>query len=80
MGPLLIILSVLDILVCICIVILVLLQDTHDRGMGTLAGGSNDSFYSSNMGRTKDVLMRRMTIILGAVFACLTILIGVLLG
>lgn len=80
MKALLIVLSVIDILVCIGIVLLVLFQDSNDRGMGTLAGASNDSFYSSNMGRTKDVLMRRLTIILGIVFVLLTIIIGRLLG
>lgn len=80
MGPLLTILSILDILICIFIVVLVLFQDSNDRGMGTLAGGSNDSFYSSNMGRTKDVLMRKLTIILSICFVVLTIVIGKLLG
>ncbi len=80
MRALIITLSVIDILVCIAIVLLVLFQDSNDQGMGTLAGASNDSFYSSNKGRTKEVLMRKLTIILGIAFAVLTIVIGRLLG
>ncbi len=80
MNILLIILAVLLILVAVAIVLLVLFQDANDRGMGTLAGSSNDSFYNSNMGRTKDVLMRKLTIILGVVFVALVIAIGMIIG
>ncbi len=103
MGVLLIVLSVIDILVCISLVTLVLFQDSNDQGMGSLAGNSHDSFYihlllylhvlmgslagnshdsfySNNKGRTKDVLMRRLTIILAIVFVVLTVTIGLILA
>ncbi|NCC82825.1 MAG: preprotein translocase subunit SecG [Clostridia bacterium] len=80
METVLIVLAVLDVLVCIGLAMLVLFQNANDRGLGTMGGSSNDSFYSSNMGRTKDVLMRRLTIILGAAFVVLTVLINALLG
>lgn len=80
MDVLVIILAVVDILVAIGIVVLVLFQDANDQGMGSLAGQNNDSFYKGNMGRTKDVLMRKLTIALGIAFVVLTIIIGILIG
>lgn len=80
MNTLLIILSIIMIFVAAGIILLVLFQDTNDRGMGSMAGGSNDSFYSNNRGRTKDVLMRKLTIILAITFGILTVVIGLLLG
>mgnify|MGYP001291919038 CR=1 FL=1 len=80
MDVLLIVLSVIDILVCISLVTLVLFQDSNDQCMGSLAGNSHDSFYSNNKGRTKDVLMRRLTIILAIVFVVLTVTIGLILA
>ncbi len=80
MNTMIIILAVLNILVCIGLILLVLFQNANDRGMGTMAGSSNDSFYSSNLGRTKDVLMKRLTIILGVAFVVLTVTIGILIG
>ena len=80
MNILLIILAVLLILIAVAIVLLVLFQDTNDRGMGTLAGSSNDSFYNSNKGRTKDVLMRKLTIGLGIAYVAIVIVIGKIMG
>ncbi len=80
MNVLLVILSIINILVAVGIIVLVLFQDSNDQGMGSMAGTSTDSFYSGNMGRTKDVFMRKATLVLGIVFVVLTIAIGMIVG
>ena len=41
-----IVLSVIDIVLAIAIIVLFLVQEGNDRGMGVVAGGSSDSYYS----------------------------------
>ena len=45
MGVLNIVLSVVDIILAVAIIILFLVQEGNDRGIGVVAGGSSDSYY-----------------------------------
>ena len=46
-----IVLSVIDIILAIAIIVLFLVQEGNDRGIGVVAGGSSDSYYSKSKGR-----------------------------
>lgn len=62
-GVALIVLSVL-------IVALILLQESNQEGLsGAISGGSSDSFFGKNKGRTDEAKKALLTKILVAVFA-----------
>lgn len=73
MTVLSIILAVVDILICLAIIMLVVAQEGHDRGMGAIMGGSTDTFYNRNASRGKDKMMKKMTLILSIAFVVITI-------
>jgi len=65
-------------IVAVVLTILTLTQSKEDAGAsGTIVGGSSDSFYDKNKGRTKEGKMKRLTIILGVAFIILAILLGI---
>lgn len=67
------------VIVCIAIIILALMQSKEDAGMSsTITGSSTNNFYEKNKGRTKEGKLKRWTIILGIVFAILTIALSVM--
>ena len=65
-------------IVAVVLTILTLAQTKEDSGVsGTIVGGSSDSFYDKNKGRTKEGKMKRLTIILGVAFIILAILLSI---
>ncbi len=80
MNTLLTILAVINILVAVAVIFLVLQQDEGDQGLGSMSGSNNESFYSDNKGRSKDVLLRKITTGLIAAFVIINIVIGAMLG
>ena len=43
-----------------------------------MTGSSSNNFYEKNKGRTKEGKLRRWTIILGVIFAILTIILSII--
>ena len=80
MNVLEIILAIVNILVALGIIYLVLQQSENDQGLGTLSGNSTDSFYSANKGRTKDVILRKVTTVLVVIFVVINIALGIMIG
>lgn len=65
-------------IVAVLLTILTLTQSKEDAGAsGTIVGGSSDSFYDKNKGRTKEGKVKRLTIILGIAFIILAIILGI---
>lgn len=65
-------------IVAVVLTILTLMQSKDDAGAsGTIIGGSSDSFYEKNKGRTKEGKLKRTTIILGVLFIVLAIALGI---
>ncbi len=72
------ILTVIYVINCLVLIIICLIQSKEDEGAsGAIVGGSSTSFYEKNKGRTKEGKLKRWTIILGIVFAILTIILGI---
>ena len=73
------ILTVVYVINCIVLIVICLMQSKEDEGAsGAIVGGSSSSFYEKNKGRTKEGKLKKWTIILGIVFAVLTIALGIL--
>ena len=73
------ILTIIYVVICLVLIVICLMQSKDDEGAsGTIMGGGSTSFYEKNKGRTKEGKLKRLTIILGIVFAVLSILLGIL--
>ena len=50
--------------VCVALIILVMMQSKEDAGAsGAVVGGSSNSFYEKNKGRTREGRLKNLTII-----------------
>ena len=73
------ILIVIYFLIALALIILTLIQSKEDAGLSsTITGSSTNNFFEKNKARTKEGKQKRWTIILGIVFAILTIVLGIL--
>ncbi len=73
------ILIVIYILVALSIIILTLIQSKQDAGLSaTITGSSANNFYEKHKGRTKEGKQKRWTIILGIIFAILSVVLGII--
>lgn len=72
------VLTVLFLIICVAICILVMLQESKDNGLGSLAGGSSagDTYWSKNKGRSKEGMLVLATAIGVALFLILALLIS----
>lgn len=75
MSALQIVLSIIDVIVAIAIVILFLVQEGNDRGMGVVAGASSDSYYSKAKGRSLEERLKRWTAICAVIFATVSVVL-----
>ena len=79
MAALKIILTVLFLLVCVAIIVIVLMQDSKGEGLSSAiagGGGSTNSYWSKNKGRSKEGIMSKITIALTIVFIVLSIILN----
>ena len=54
----------------LALVLLVLLQSGKDNGLsGSISGGSTDTYYGQNKGRSRDKLLARLTVVVTILFA-----------
>ena len=64
-------------IVCIALIVLILKQKDESGASGTIVGASANNFYEKNKGKTTEGKIKRATIVLMAVFAILTIALGI---
>ena len=68
-------LSIVDIILAVAIIILFLVQEGNDQGMGVVAGGSSESYYGKAKGRTLDEQLKRWTVICSILFAIVSVIL-----
>ena len=73
------ILTVIYLIICVALIIITLLQNKDSRNsMEDIAENPNaNKFYEKTKGRTKGGKVQRNTIIIGIIFAVLTIALGI---
>ena len=71
-------LAIVDIILAIAIIILFLVQEGNDQGMGVVAGGSSESYYGKAKGRTLDEQLKRWTVICAVLFAIVSVVLFIL--
>ncbi|NLN45706.1 MAG: preprotein translocase subunit SecG [Clostridiaceae bacterium] len=83
MGVLAIILTILDLAVCVVLILLVMLQEGSNKGLGVISGGNqNENFFgqNANKGRSRDVRLRKMTSYSAILFVILTVILYLITG
>lgn len=74
-----IILVVVDLIICLALTILAMIQSKDDAGLSsTITGSSTNNFFEKNKGRTKEGMLKRWTIILGIAFVVVTIALSII--
>lgn len=68
-------LTILFVIVCIVLSVVVLLQEGKS-GLGSLAGGSSETFWGKNKGRSAEGKLALITKILAVVFILLALLLN----
>ncbi len=70
---------VIDIIVCLVLTILCLIQSKDDEGLSsTITGSSTGNFYEKNKGKTKQGKMKKATIISAVLFVVLSVVTSIL--
>ena len=74
-----IILVVVDLIICLALTILAMVQSKDDAGLSsTITGSSTNNFFEKNKGRTKQGMQKKWTIILGISFVIVTIALSII--
>ena len=73
-----IMLIIIDVIVALILIGITLMQHKDDPGLSsTITGAAANNFLDKNKGRTREGKLKRWTIILGIVFAVLTIVLNI---
>lgn len=68
-------LMIMEIIIGILLILVVVLQEAKTAGMGSSIGGAGDTFFGGKA-RGKDAILSRLTVILGVVFALVSLALG----
>ena len=72
------ILIVVDIIICLALTVVTMIQSKEDTGVsGTITGSTTSNFYEKNKGRTREGKLKRLTIILAITFVISTIALSI---
>lgn len=75
MGALRIVLTILFIIVCIAIVVLVLMQEGKQAGLGAIAGAA-EGYWGKNKGRSMEGKLLKFTKICAVLFMVLAVVLN----
>lgn len=75
MSTLRLILTILYIIDCIFLLVIVLMQEGKQQGLGTIAGG-NETYWSKNKGRSKEGKMVMITTVSAVLFMLFSIVLN----
>ena len=78
MKVLLIILGVVFMLVCAALVVLVLAQEGKSQGLGAIQGTVENTYWGKNKGRSREGVLKTVTIVLSFLFVILAILLNMM--
>lgn len=74
-----IILIVVDLIICVALTILAMIQSKEDAGLSsTITGSSSNNFFEKNKSRTKEGKQKKWSIILGIAFVIVTIALSII--
>ncbi|WP_022768721.1 MULTISPECIES: preprotein translocase subunit SecG [unclassified Butyrivibrio] len=68
--------GVLFIIVCVALVVLVLAQEGKNQGLGAIQGTVENTYWSKNKGRSREGVLKKITIALSVLFIVLAIVLN----
>lgn len=72
-------LLVLEILLACTVIVSILMQPSKSDALsGLIQGSNNETFYSKNKSRTKEVMLQRTTVISMFLFAVVTVVLNLI--
>ena len=77
MGVFEIILGILLILMSVAIIVVIILQEGNQQGVGVVTGGA-DTFFSKNKARSIDAFLSRWTKVFAGIFVVVVIALNVI--
>ena len=69
------ILTIVLIVVSLILTVIVLMQEGKSAGLGAIAGAS-DTYWSKNKGKSKESVMKKITVVLGILYFVLALLLS----
>ena len=72
-----VILTVVDLLCCVALTLIVLAQSGKGEGLSAALGGSAETFFGKNKGRSLDAKLEKLTIVLAIVFIIVTFVLSI---
>lgn len=72
------ILSVILVILAVAVVLLVLLQQDKQEGLGGAFGGSSETFFGKNKGKSREALLNKLTLIGSIAFGVVALLMGII--
>ncbi len=71
------ILIAIHLVLCVFLIVTILLQESKQQGMSAaISGGSSDSFFSKNKGKTKEAMLSRLTTAMAILFIVNSVLLA----
>lgn len=80
MHTLMIILSIIFVIDCLCLTAIVLMQQGKSAGLSGAIGGAAETYFGKNKARTMEGKLEMWTKILGAVFFVLAFVLFLMVG
>ena len=72
-----VILTVVDLLCCVALTLIVLAQSGKGEGLSAALGGSAETFFGKNKGRSLDAKLEKLTIVVAVVFILVTFVLSI---
>ena len=70
-------LTVIFIIASILLIILVLMQEGKEAGLGSLTGSADSgTYWSKNKGKSKESVMKKITVVLGILYFALALFLS----
>ncbi|MBQ8504053.1 MAG: preprotein translocase subunit SecG [Clostridia bacterium] len=73
------VLSVVLIIIALAIIVLVMLQESKQKGLSGTIGGAADTFFGKNKGRTNEAKLAMLTKVCGTIFFILSFVSALLI-
>ena len=68
--------GVMFIIVCLALVVLVLAQEGKNQGLGAIQGTVENTYWGRNKGRSKEGVLKKVTVLLSVLFVVFAILLN----
>lgn len=78
MSTLKIALGIVFIIVCVALTIIVLAQEGKTQGLGAIQGFAENTYWSKNKGRSREGVLKKVTVVLAVLFIAISIVLNVL--